>query len=92
MRVVIPKGSILDPSSEAAVVGGNVLTSQRVVDVILGAFGACAASQVRVGAGGFAGAAGGGEGGGGGPRAGARGERTRTLPRPQRPLVAARAA
>lgn len=28
-------------------VGGNVLTSQRVVDVILGAFGACAASQVR---------------------------------------------
>ena len=27
-------------------VGGNVLTSQRVVDVILGAFGACAASQV----------------------------------------------
>lgn len=28
-------------------VGGNVLTSQRVVDVILAAFGACAASQVR---------------------------------------------
>lgn len=26
-------------------VGGNVLTSQRVVDVILQAFGACAASQ-----------------------------------------------
>lgn len=51
VRVVIPKGSILDPSSEAAVVGGNVLTSQRVVDVILAAFGACAASQVRLGAG-----------------------------------------
>lgn len=47
MRVVIPRGSILDPSPEAAVVGGNVLTSQRVVDVILRAFGACAASQVR---------------------------------------------
>lgn len=47
VRVVIPQGSILDPSPEAAVVGGNVLTSQRVVDVILGAFGACAASQVR---------------------------------------------
>lgn len=47
VRVVIPKGSILDPSPEAAVVGGNVLTSQRVVDVILGAFGACAASQVQ---------------------------------------------
>lgn len=46
MHVIIPKGSILDPSPEAAVVGGNVLTSQRVVDVILGAFGACAASQV----------------------------------------------
>uniref|UniRef100_A0A5G2QF41 5-oxoprolinase, ATP-hydrolysing n=1 Tax=Sus scrofa TaxID=9823 RepID=A0A5G2QF41_PIG len=45
VRVVIPRGSILDPSPEAAVVGGNVLTSQRVVDVILGAFGACAASQ-----------------------------------------------
>lgn len=26
-------------------VGGNVLTSQRVVDVVLQAFGACAASQ-----------------------------------------------
>lgn len=26
-------------------VGGNVLTSQRVVDVVLRAFGACAASQ-----------------------------------------------
>lgn len=45
VRVIIPKGSILDPSPEAAVVGGNVLTSQRVVDVILGAFGACSASQ-----------------------------------------------
>lgn len=46
VRVIIPKASILDPSPEAAVVGGNVLTSQRVVDVILGAFGACSASQV----------------------------------------------
>ncbi|KAK2546176.1 Oplah [Columba livia] len=45
VRVLIPKGSILDPSPEAAVVGGNVLTSQRLVDVILRAFGACAASQ-----------------------------------------------
>lgn len=48
---MIPRGSILDPSPEAAVVGGNVLTSQRVVDVILGAFGACAASQVWRGVG-----------------------------------------
>ncbi|XP_071594696.1 5-oxoprolinase isoform X2 [Heliangelus exortis] len=45
VQVVIPKGSILDPSPEAAVVGGNVLTSQRVVDVIFKAFGVCAASQ-----------------------------------------------
>ncbi|XP_031981320.1 5-oxoprolinase isoform X5 [Corvus moneduloides] len=45
VRVLIPGGSILDPSPEAAVVGGNVLTSQRVVDVVLRAFGACAASQ-----------------------------------------------
>ncbi|XP_029033691.2 5-oxoprolinase [Osmia bicornis bicornis] len=45
VKVIIPKGSLLDPSEEAAVVGGNVLTSQRIVDVILQAFGACAASQ-----------------------------------------------
>ncbi|XP_042319482.1 5-oxoprolinase [Sceloporus undulatus] len=45
IRVIIPKGSILDPSLDAAVVGGNVLTSQRVVDVIFLAFEACAASQ-----------------------------------------------
>ncbi|KAM8811123.1 5-oxoprolinase [Eudromia elegans] len=45
VRLLIPRGCILDPSPEAAVVGGNVLTSQRVVDVILRAFGACAASQ-----------------------------------------------
>ncbi|XP_033333786.2 5-oxoprolinase [Megalopta genalis] len=45
VKVIIPKGSLLDPSEEAAVVGGNVLTSQRVVDVILQAFKACAASQ-----------------------------------------------
>ncbi|XP_069477903.1 5-oxoprolinase [Ambystoma mexicanum] len=45
VRVIIPKGSILDPSPDAAVVGGNVLTSQRIVDVIFKAFGVCAASQ-----------------------------------------------
>jgi 5-oxoprolinase (ATP-hydrolysing) len=42
---VIPPGCLLNPSPTAAVVGGNVLTSQRVVDVVLKAFGACAASQ-----------------------------------------------
>jgi 5-oxoprolinase (ATP-hydrolysing) len=41
----IPEGSMLDPSPEAAVVGGNVLTSQRVVDVVFKAFGVAAASQ-----------------------------------------------
>jgi 5-oxoprolinase (ATP-hydrolysing) len=45
VKVIIPQGSLLDPSEEAAVVGGNVLTSQRIVDVILSAFGICAASQ-----------------------------------------------
>ncbi|GLD94054.1 hypothetical protein PINS_up002665 [Pythium insidiosum] len=39
------RGSILNPSPTAAVVGGNVLTSQRITDVVLKAFGACAASQ-----------------------------------------------
>uniref|UniRef100_A0A670IWM4 5-oxoprolinase, ATP-hydrolysing n=1 Tax=Podarcis muralis TaxID=64176 RepID=A0A670IWM4_PODMU len=45
VQILIPKGSLLDPSPDAAVVGGNVLTSQRVVDVIFRAFEACAASQ-----------------------------------------------
>lgn len=43
--VRIPKHSFLSPSDQAAVVGGNVLTSQRVTDVILRCFQACAASQ-----------------------------------------------
>ncbi|KAK7115257.1 5-oxoprolinase-like [Littorina saxatilis] len=45
VKVIIPQGSLLQPSEHAAVVGGNVLTSQRVVDVILRAFEASAASQ-----------------------------------------------
>lgn len=45
VKIVIPKHSILDPDETAAVVGGNVLTSQRIVDVILNAFSKCAASQ-----------------------------------------------
>ncbi|XP_029175794.1 5-oxoprolinase [Nylanderia fulva] len=45
VKIIIPKGSLLDPSEGAAVVGGNVLTSQRIVDVILTAFEICAASQ-----------------------------------------------
>lgn len=43
--MIIPPGSLLAPSEDAAVVGGNVLTSQRLVDAILRAFEACAASQ-----------------------------------------------
>jgi len=38
------RGSLLDPPPDAAVVGGNVTTSQRVVDVIFQAFGAAADS------------------------------------------------
>ncbi|XP_030612473.1 5-oxoprolinase isoform X2 [Archocentrus centrarchus] len=45
IEVIVPPGSILQPSQNAAVVGGNVLTSQRVVDVIFKAFEVCAASQ-----------------------------------------------
>lgn len=41
----IPRYSLLNPSDDVGVVGGNVLTSQRVVDVVLKAFKACAASQ-----------------------------------------------
>jgi 5-oxoprolinase (ATP-hydrolysing) len=45
IEVIIEDGSLLAPSENAAVVGGNVLTSQRITDVILKAFRACAASQ-----------------------------------------------
>lgn len=45
IEVYVPPGCFLNPSAEAAVVGGNVLTSQRVTDVILKAFSASAASQ-----------------------------------------------
>ena len=45
VEIAIPAGSILDPPRGSAVVGGNVETSQRVVDVLLGALGRAAASQ-----------------------------------------------
>jgi len=44
ITILLPEGSILNPSPNAAVVGGNVLTSQRLTDVILKAFRACADS------------------------------------------------
>ncbi|MCK4895106.1 MAG: hydantoinase B/oxoprolinase family protein, partial [Calditrichia bacterium] len=45
VKIHIPKGCLLNPSSRAAVVGGNVETSQRIVDVLYGALGVAAASQ-----------------------------------------------
>ena len=45
VELSIPCGSLLDPPPGSAVVGGNVETSQRVVDVLLGALGLAAASQ-----------------------------------------------
>ncbi len=42
--LVVPAG-LLQPPSGAAVAGGNVETSQRIVDVLLGALGGLAASQ-----------------------------------------------
>ena len=45
ITITIPPRCVLSPGPEAAVVGGNVLTSQRVTDVVLRAFRACADSQ-----------------------------------------------
>ncbi len=45
IEIIIEKGSLLTPTENAAVVAGNVLTSQRIVDVIFKALGSCAASQ-----------------------------------------------
>ena len=39
VRIVVPPGSILDPPPGAAVVGGNVETSQRLVDLVFRALG-----------------------------------------------------
>ncbi|MEK9628686.1 MAG: hydantoinase B/oxoprolinase family protein [Nitrospinota bacterium] len=45
IEILIDDGSLLAPTENAAVVAGNVLTSQRIVDVIFKALGSCAASQ-----------------------------------------------
>ncbi|KAJ5514164.1 hypothetical protein N7463_003716 [Penicillium fimorum] len=45
VQIIIPDKSLLRPSFEAAVCAGNVLTSQRIVDVIFKSFKVCAASQ-----------------------------------------------
>jgi 5-oxoprolinase (ATP-hydrolysing) len=45
IRLIVPEGSMLHPASPAAVVAGNVETSQVIVDALFGALGALAASQ-----------------------------------------------
>ncbi|MDT9198632.1 hydantoinase B/oxoprolinase family protein [Limnospira sp. PMC 1042.18] len=45
LEIVIPQGCMLNPKFPAAVVAGNVETSQAVVDALYGALGVMAASQ-----------------------------------------------
>src|SRR6185295_10554539 len=45
VEIRIPERSVLSPGPERAVAGGNVETSQRIVDVLLAAAGRAAASQ-----------------------------------------------
>jgi len=45
LEITIPRGSMLDPLSPAAVAAGNVETSQCIVDALYGALGVLAASQ-----------------------------------------------
>ncbi|MGC1306388.1 MAG: hydantoinase B/oxoprolinase family protein [Phormidesmis sp.] len=45
LKIVIPQGCLLNPEYPAAVVAGNVETSQAIVDTLYGALGVLAASQ-----------------------------------------------
>jgi len=45
LRIIIPEGSMLRPAYPAAVVAGNVETSQTITDALYGALGVLAASQ-----------------------------------------------
>jgi len=45
LEIVVPEGCMLNPVAPAAVVAGNVETSQLVVDALYGALGVMAASQ-----------------------------------------------
>ena len=45
IKIVIPQGSMLSPRYPAAVVAGNVETSQHVTDCLFGALGALASAQ-----------------------------------------------
>ncbi len=45
LEIVVPEGCLLNPKYPAAVVAGNVETSQLIVDALYAVFGALAASQ-----------------------------------------------
>src|SRR5690606_19905613 len=45
LKIIVPPGSMLNPRHPAAVVAGNVETSQVVTDCLYGALGVLAASQ-----------------------------------------------
>jgi 5-oxoprolinase (ATP-hydrolysing) len=45
LEIVVPEGSLLNPHFPAAVAGGNVETSQALVDALFGALGVMAAAQ-----------------------------------------------
>ena len=45
LEIIVPAGSLLNPEYPAAVVGGNVETSQCIVDTLYGALGVLAGSQ-----------------------------------------------
>lgn len=45
LTLIVPEGSLLNPIAPAAVVAGNVETSQAIVDSLYGALGLLAASQ-----------------------------------------------
>ncbi|MDF1655764.1 MAG: hydantoinase B/oxoprolinase family protein [Coxiellaceae bacterium] len=48
IKIIIPKGSLLDPVSPRAVVAGNVETSQNIVEALFSAMGIVAQSQATM--------------------------------------------
>ena len=48
IKVIIPEGSMLSPNYPAAVVAGNVETSQAVTDTLFGALGALGSAQATM--------------------------------------------
>lgn len=38
ITILLPENSLLSPNEKCAVVGGNVLTSQRITDIVLSIF------------------------------------------------------